>query len=171
MEQGEFCAGIGWTDDSYAEEPTGASQGGNPRLPAAESQLKAGEEKAEEVEQAEPWAHSPGRSWQLCPVGAGTTNVIDCSLGCCLRQRGRSRNTLTFPYSHSPITFQLTFCWLRPVGSQETLGRWGRGCYTEQSRPSRQRARSGSKGTTLSIIRQLILGHSPGQCYCPGRTY
>ena len=70
-------------------------------------QLKAREEKAEDIELQEPWDHFPGRSWQLCPMGAGTFAVIDCSPGYCLRQRGRRRNTLASPLLCSPVTFQL----------------------------------------------------------------
>lgn len=38
------------------------------------------EEKEEKAKLWQPRGHSPGRRWQPCPVGAGTTKVIDYSL-------------------------------------------------------------------------------------------
>lgn len=82
-------------------------------------QQKAREDKAEDVELQEPCNRSPGRKWQLCPVGAGTSPVIDCSLWYCPRQRGRRE----IPYLLLCCLkyLQLTSHGLGPVGSQETL--------------------------------------------------
>ena len=68
-------------------------------------QQKAREDKAGVIELQEPCDRSPGRKWQLCPVGAGTSPVIDCSLWYCPGQRGGREILWLISYSALLSTF------------------------------------------------------------------
>ena len=77
-------------------------------------QQKAREDKAGVIELQEPCDRSPGRKWQLCPVGAGTSPVIDCSLWYCPGQRGGRDILWLISYS----ALLSTFSWL-PMGEAQ----------------------------------------------------
>lgn len=74
-------------------------------------QQKAKKDKAGDVELQKPCDPSPGRKWQLCPVGAGTSPIVDCSLWYYLRQRGRRE----IPWLISYSALLSAFSWL-PMG-------------------------------------------------------
>lgn len=88
--------GINCTSDGDAGSHQGPER--QPRISNSREPMTLQlEVKEEEAELREPRGHPPGRSRKPCPGRAGNTKTMDGSLACCLRPRGRRRNTLTFP--------------------------------------------------------------------------